>query len=527
MFKDHIERIIQEKFGIEEGHQVLEVKPPHQGDFSSNIAFLKAKKFKVAPEELAKKLSEELKGFTDFTVKEEKGYLNFTFSISFILKSFEKISNKDFGKLGSGSKKILVEYVSANPTGPLNVVQARAGSYGSSLVNLLKFVGHEVESEYYINDAGGQVKLFEESVSARVSQLRGEKVEVPPDGYHGDYIIDIAKNIIKEGIKREFWGKYAVERIIEEQKKSLERLGVQFDNFVRESWIIKEGYVQQVLSFFEKKNLLYKEDGAVYFKSTRFGDDKDRVLIKSSGEPTYFLSDIAYHLHKIERGFDMLVDIWGPDHHGHIKRMEAAMEALGYPGILKVIIVQHLTMKKEGKEVSFSKRKGEFITLDEILSEVGKDATRFFMLMRKESQHLDFDLTLAKKISVENPVYYVQYGHARIKSILRKAEEKGIVPQKPSLEDLKLLSTPEEREVLKKSLYFEDVLRDSASSFEPHRIIYYLLDISRIFHYFYERQRVLTEDERLRNARIFMASQVAEVIKKGLSIIGVEAPEEM
>ncbi len=526
MFKDYIESLIEKNFSKKYKHQVLEVKPPHKGDFSSNIAFLLAKEKGRSPKEIAEEVVKLFTGISDFKVEAINGYLNFEFNKDFVIRNIFRVFEKDFAKV-SCKKRILVEYVSANPTGPLNVVQARAGSYGSTLVNLLRDIGCYVEAEYYVNDAGGQVERLKQSIVARMKQLCGETAEIPEDGYHGEYVIELAKEILEKKIPEERIKDYAVEIILSQQKSSLQKLGIFFDNFVKESWIRKNGYVERVLNVLKEKNLVEEKEGALYFKSSVFGDDKDRVLIKSNGEYTYFLTDVAYHLYKIERGFNLLINIWGPDHYGYIKRMESAMEALGYPGILKVIIVQHVSLKEKGREISFSKRKGQFITLDELLSWVGKDAVRFFMLLRKESQHLDFDLSLAKKLSVENPVYYVQYGHARIKSILRRAKEKGFSIEEPKKEDIKLLSSEEEMSIMKKILYFEDVLKDCAKEFEPHRMVYYLLDISRIFHYFYEKHKVLVEDERIRKARIFIARAVAKIIKRGLSILGVDAPEYM
>lgn len=529
MFKDYIENLITETYGNVEGHQVLEVKLPHKGDFSSNIAFLFAKEEGASPEDIGKKLLKKLPKSKDYKAVDEKGYINFFFSHNFIQRNLAKIFSENFGntQIGKG-RSILLEFVSANPTGPLNIVQARAGSYGSALANLLKSQGFIVETEYYINDAGGQVEKLEESLETRIEELKGKKVIFPKDGYKGEYLKDIAKDILKNGLPREKWLSYTIENIIASQKNSLEKMGVKFDKFVKESYIRESGLVDEVLTILKNKGLLYESQNALFFSATKFGDTKDRVLIKRDKKPTYFLIDLAYHLNKLRRGYDTLINIWGPDHYGYIPRILGGIEAMGYnKEKLKVLIIQQVTFKKGKEFFPMSKRKGEFISLNDILSLINKDALRFFLLMRKGSQHLNFDIELAQKLSIENPVYYAQYGHARIASILRKAKELGINEDSITEQELSLLSSPEERELMKTALYYEDICRDASLNFEPHQLTFYLLNLAQKFHYFYEKHKVIIPDESLRKARLFLCKCVLMIFKKGLDILGVSAPEKM
>lgn len=510
---------------LPEGYEIERVKDPKYGDYSSNLPFLLSREKKEDPQRIGLRLVDELRDLPEFEEVSVggKGFLNFKYSLNFLLENLKEVMSENYGRLNLGKgKKILVEYISANPTGPLNIVNARAGVLGNILVNLLNFTGFIAKREYYVNDGGVQIQLLFQSLKARIAQLQGRDVEIPQEGYPGKYLIEIAEEIIKKKIPEEKWKDYLIERMVRMQRKSLERLGLHFDSWIYESRIRPDN--KETLSILKQKGLSYKKDEAIWFKSTEFGDSKDRVLVKKNGEFTYFLTDLSYHRNKFGRGFEWLIDIFGPDHHGDIPRLKGGIEALGFKrDALKILIAQHTTFTRGGKKVSMSKRAGEYITLDEILDEVGPDALKFFLLMRKASQHLEFDLELAKRTSKENPVYYVQYAHARIESILKFA--KGFdLKEKPLLS---LLKKGEERELVRTLLEFPDIIEEASLNLEPHQIVYYLLDLATKFHYFYERCRVVSSDRELSIARLYLSKCVKRVLRIGLDIIGVSAPEKM
>jgi len=439
----------------------------------------------------------------------------------------------------SSVRRVQVEFVSANPTGPMNVVNARAAAVGDTLANILEGAGHDVMREYYINDTGVQVHNLGLSVAARMREMRGEDVEFPPDGYMGDYIKDVAREVSGQ-LDDEFWEKNrnvqldvikekSLQFLVAEQKRQLRNYGVEFDVWFSEKALHDKGALDETLELFGKRRCSYKKDGALWLKTSDYGDEKDRVLIKEDGSPTYFLADIAYHVNKYDRGFDLIIDILGPDHHGHGIRMKAAMKALGYdPDKLMIFIVQQINLKRAGKTVKMSKRAGEFVTLDELVNEVGKDAARFFFLMRKAESHLDFDIELAKKTSNENPVYYVQYAHARICSILRKAEEEGIkINDHPADFTLLNLELDEEIELIKKLYDYQEVLHKCAELFEPHRLSNYLVELAGMFHSYYNTHRVISDDRRLTSARIYLVRGIKVVINNALTIMGISSPERM
>jgi len=512
------------------------------GDYATNVAFVLGTLFKSNPLNLAQKILENLPqeealekvevaggGFLNFYVKDE---------VWFEALREACVKGREYGRKAPFGRRVLVEFVSANPTGPLHIGHGRISAFGDSLARLLEWTGWQVEREFYINDVGKQMELLGESVFARYVELLGIKTDFPEDGYRGEYIFDVAKKLIEkyngellklpkeEALK--ISSSEAQNIIMQWIKEELEAFRVKFDNFVSEASLYREGQVENTLEELKKKGFLYEEDGAVWFKSSLFGDEKDRVVIRAQRTKTYFASDIAYHRQKFLRNYDLLINIWGADHHGYVKRLEAAVEALGFPKEkLKVILVQLVNLLRKGKRVSMSTRAGEFDALRDVIKEVGVDATRFFLLLRRVDSPLDFDLELAKAQNEENPVYYVQYAHARISSIFKKAEERKLSLPDPLKTDLSFLSLPEERNLAKSVGIFPEILDDASLAFEPHILSTYLLSLAKTFHSYYNKHRVLNESEALRNARLILVWGVKEVIRNGLEILGVQAPEEM
>ncbi|MEO0098519.1 MAG: arginine--tRNA ligase [candidate division WOR-3 bacterium] len=524
MIKEKIHKALLEIIGeIPAGHEIERIKGGKWGDFSSNIGFLLRKR---GDSLLIKKLSEALPKDKDFQeVKLEKGYFNFRLSDEFLRKGLQEAQAADFGR-GSwgGGRKILLEFISANPTGPLSVVQARAGALGQALSNLLRYSGFEVKTEYYVNDSGTQVELLLKSLEERIKELKGGKAEIPPGGYFGEYVKEIAAEILEKGIeeKRE----YVIDRILNQQKASLSAFKIHFDYWVRESSLRPR--VKEIVNELQKKGFVQEKEGALFFKARLFGDTEDRVLITKDGRPTYFATDLAYHKDKFERGFSLLVNIWGPDHHGYIPRMKAGIEALGYdPNRLVIIIAQQVSLLGEEKILKMSKREGRIITLDEVREEIGTDTLKFYLLMRKSSQGIQFDLEQAKKETEDNPVYYVQYAHARLNSILKFAAEKGF-PTESYLKDPPFgLLGAKERELMIGILSFPDVVKMAAEAFEPHILTYYLIELAEVFHNFYEKERVVSENRELTRARLFLSFLYKKILKEGLNLLGIEAKEKM
>jgi len=519
------------------------------GDYSTNLAFILAPKLKKSPLKIAESIVEEVKE-SDIVEKIEiagKGFINFFIKDDVLRDAlrniFEKGVDAFLPDLGMG-RKILIEFVSANPTGPLHIGHGRGAAVGDVLATILKCTGFNVVKEYYINDAGRQIATLGESTYLRLKELRGEKIEFPDNFYKGDYIKDIASKFIEQGnnlpetkedaIKRlsEFSSSIVMEGIV----KDLQDFGVYFDNYFRESELYRSGMVDKTLEILKEKGFAYEKDGALWFKTSLFEKDEDRVLIKSNGETTYFASDIAYHREKLGRGFDLLIDLWGSDHHGYIPRLKASIEALGEDKEkLKVILIQFVTLIKDGKTIGMSTRAGQFTTLREVVDEVGKDAARFFFLMRKSNAHLEFDLDLAKKTSNENPVYYVQYANARIESIFRNAREQGILIKGIADEGLNrekdlnlgLLTLKEEMDIVKGIIHFYDTIEGSAKSLEPHRLTFYLINLVGRFHSYYNKVKVLGEDRGYTEARLVLLFVLQQIIKKGLDMLGVSAPDKM
>jgi len=506
-------------------------KDRNLADLSTNIALKLASFSKKDPKELADLIIENIKlNLKDkWMIKDilnKGGFINFFFTEDYYWQILKEllIKKEKFFKMNLGKNKmVLVEFVSANPTGPLSIAHARQAVVGDVLANVLKELGFKVYREYYINDEGGRIELLGKSVEERLKELRGQPFDFPEDGYLGEYIYDIAKQMLKDNLHKGF-SEYAVKSILKDIKEDLENFGVNFDFWVSQKELTHRIKVKKLLSFLSSKGFIYEKDKAIWFKSTLFGDDKDRVLVKKDGSYTYFLADIIYHQYKYKRKFSWLINLWGPDHHGYINRLRSAIQALGKdPQTLSIIIVQLVSLYREGKLVPMSTRKASYITLKELLEEVGKDASRFFFIMRRTDSHLDFDLDLAKKQLPQNPVYYVQYAHARIESILSKIKEK-INPKKV---DYRLLREKEEIQLLKSIANFRYQLKIVFRTLDPYILTVYLQKLSNDFHKFYESQRVLVEDEKLREARLALIEATKIVLKKALTLLGVSFPKQM
>ena len=520
----------------------IEIEIPREegfGDLSTPLAMGLARILKKSPRKIAEEITAGIEKGDVFEKIEiaGPGFINFTFSKKFLcdelrnlIKEHENFLIEDIGK----GKKVQIEFVSANPTGPLHLGHGRGAALGAALSNLLKEAGYDVEREYYINDAGKQVRLLGESVFARYKQLSGKDYPFPEDGYRGEYIEDIAKEFkvkFKENFAEKGFGEvsetfidFSYKRMLDLIKHDLEDFGGIFDTWQSERELYEKGEVIQAIDDLKKRNCIYEKDGAVWFKSTAFGDDKDRVIIKNDGEYTYFASDIAYHRNKVEKGYDEIIDIWGADHHGYIPRIQAVIKALGFPKeSLRVLIVQMVSLLKGGQPVQMSKRAGEFITLREVIDEIGADTTKFLFLTRRSDSHLDVDIETAKAQSHENPVFYVQYAHARINSIFEKAE----VEMKDLIDFNGELLNDEEIKIVKKLLLYPMIFKNAALAREPHRITFYLQELAGLFHPYYHRHRVISEDTELTKARLALCEAVMIVLKHGLKILGVKAPERM
>lgn len=521
-------------------------KIKEHGDLSINLAFQIAKAVRKNPFEVAQYCSDVLRkivsldpGLSEWVKDinvERPGFINFKLAGQFIAEVLFTIKNEDqkYGesRVGAG-KKVMIEFVSANPTGPLTIAHGRQAAIGDTLARILKAVGYTVHREFYLNDSGRQIRLLGESLWVRYQALFGKTEPLPEEGYQGEYLIRLAESLKNE--KQDKWllaGKektlpeitaYAVSHILSGIKKDLEELCVTFDQFFSERSLSENRLIDKSLKTIRDKGLIYESEGALWFKSTQFGDDKDRVLRKQTGEYTYLTPDIAYHQSKFERGYQTLINLWGPDHHGYIPRLKAACQALGYePEQIRVLIVQLTTLYRGGIPVRMSTRAGEFVTLRELMDEVGVDATRFFFLMRKIESHLDFDLELAKKKSDENPVFYVQYAHARISSILSFAE-RSIASEV----DLSLLKEDEALVLIKKCSEFSDILKQAAQNLEPYRLVDYLREVAALFHKFYAQHRIVGEEEALTKARLLLTDCVRIVLRNGLTLLGVSSPSKM
>jgi arginyl-tRNA synthetase len=516
------------------------------GDYATNVAMVIASKQGGNPRELAGELAQmirdaDIEGDVSSVSVAGPGFINITMSSGFWSRILETVllKGEEFAcsDMGAG-KQVQVEFVSANPTGPLHVGHGRGAAVGDALANILQCVGFKVQREYYINDAGNQIRTLGISVYARYLEFSGRDVIFPEEGYKGDYIKEIADRLEKEDgdLYLNMTEEKAVEEmairsaalILNDIRQDLEEFGVSFDIWFSEKDLLDRGDVQKALGAMEERGNIFRQEGALWFKSTDKGDDKDRVLVKSDGSLTYFASDIAYHRDKYERGFDTVINIWGADHHGYVARMKASVQGLGRdPDDLQIVLVQLVNLVRKGQPVAMSTRAGEFVTLREVRDEVGRDAARFIFLTRKADSKLDFDLDLAKEKSNDNPVYYVQYAHARICSILRNAREQKVsIPESGNV-DLRLLDLPEEKELIRHMAALPEVIEGAAISMEPHRITTYLRDIATTLHNYYFHHRVLTDDARVTEARLAMVLGVRSAISKALALLGVSAPERM
>ncbi len=508
------------------------------GDYASNIAFYGAAFYEKTPRELAQLIVDKLPQDKGLLAKVEvagNGFINFFVAKERIYKELGEILalHGKYGQTSAGvGKHIQIEFVSANPTGPLHVGHGRGAATGDTLARIFKALGYDVQKEYYVNNIGNQMNILGQSVQARFAGK-----EIPEDGYKGNYIKEIARQISNDKIQmtnEDDFREYAIKTILGWIKKDLEDFGVVFDDWFFENTLYKQGDLKQIL--LEKLNReypakAYEADGAVFVKTTDFGDDKDRVIFRADGRPTYFASDIAYLIDKFERKppLDQVINIWGADHHGYVPRMQAVASMLGYKEKLKIILYQLVSLKRGKETVPMSTRAGEFVTLRQVLDEVGKDACRFFFLMRSPDSALDFDLELAKKHSSDNPVYYVQYAHARISSVFKEAAKNGLMLDAVSLkiETLELLKEQEEMQLIKKLANFSKILADCARTYDPHWLTIYLQELATVFHNFYTRHRIVTENRELSLARLHLIKAVSIVLKDGLDLLGISAPEKM
>jgi len=525
----------------------IEVEVPKigsHGDFSTNIAMIMASAQKMPPRKIAAAIINHLVDREGILAKTEvagPGFINFFVKSSAWYPVLSRIHEKDarYGAVDIGrGKKVQVEFVSANPTGPLHVGHGRGAAVGDSVSNILRFCGYDVETEYYINDSGRQIDTLGRSVFLRYKELFGIDIQFPDDCYQGDYIRDFAEQIralknksLLEQDENEsvsYCALFAAERITAQIRRDLTDFGVEYDIWYSEQSLYDSGRVTAAIDDFKNKNIIYEKDGALWFKTEAYGDEKDRVVVRGNGQATYFASDIAYHQDKFDRGFEWVIDVWGADHHGYIRRVAASIEASGRQrDQFNVILVQLVNLLRGGEPVAMSTRAGEFVTLSDVIDEVGRDAARFIFLTRHYESPLDFDLELAKQKTNDNPVFYVQYVHARISSILRKGQERGMQHIAWEDEAIDTLSAPEEINLIKTMSHYPEVVGNSAINMEPHRITFYLMDLASAFHAYYNKHRVLTDDPTLSRGRLYLVTAVQKVIRNGLTLLGVSAPDRM
>jgi arginyl-tRNA synthetase len=524
--------------------EVNEPKAGAHGDFSTNIAMVMASVQKMPPRKIAEIIIRYIRdpeGILEKTEIAGPGFINFFLKPSAWHPVLEEIHKADtlYGATDIGKgQKFQIEFVSSNPTGPLHVGHGRGAAVGDAVANILSFCGYDVQKEYYINDSGRQIQTLGRSVFLRYQEMFGQKVKFPDECYQGDYIRDLAAEIKMEesdallGQPEEealmICARFAAAKILAGIRDDLKLFGVEFDCWFSEQSLYDSGRVDEILDNFRKQGIIYEKDGALWFKTSDFGDEKDRVVVKNNGETTYFASDIAYHQDKYNRGFERVVDVWGADHHGYIPRMKAAIEASGQRrDQFDVILVQLVNLLRAGQPVAMSTRAGKFETLKDVINEVGRDAARFIFLTRHYESTLDFDLEVAKQKSNDNPVYYVQYVHARISSIVRKGNERGTSEVSWDDKAVAQLIEPEEIDLIKTLARYPDVLAGSAKSMEPHRVTYYLKNLASAFHTYYNKHRVLTDNPQLRCGRLNLVLAVQKVIRNGLTLLGVSAPERM
>jgi arginyl-tRNA synthetase len=529
--------VIPEEFTIE-----VPGNPDH-GDFATNLAMTMARAERKAPRQIAEILIAELgagDGFWDRVEIAGPGFINFHLSRHCWYSVLDQVhqSGSAYGRsrVGAG-QKVQVEFVSANPTGPLHIGHGRGAVVGDAVAAVLEATGHQVKREYYINDAGNQVTLLGRSVWFRLRELAGQTVEFPEDGYQGDYIRDVARELFSsrpeladqsEADALKPCSDFGVRLLLGQIEADLVAFGIRFDTWYSESSLYERNLVKEELAKLTELKLTFEEDGALWLRTTDYGDDKDRVLIKSDNSPTYFASDVAYHMEKFDRGFDRVIDVWGADHHGYVPRMKAMLAGLGRePDALQVLMIQMVNLLRGGEPVTMGKRSGQFVTLSEVVEEVGRDACRFLFLTRRADSQLDFDLELAKQQSNDNPVYYVQYAHARVCSINRNAAEQGIALPAPGAVDFSKLNQDDELALARMLQQYPEVVAFAAHHLEPHRVIYYLQELSAQFHSYYNRSRVLVDDVEISKARLYLVNGVKVVLENALLLMGVSAPERM
>jgi arginyl-tRNA synthetase len=514
------------------------------GDLATTLAMILAKPEAKPPRKIAEIIVANIRddeGVIEKTEIAGPGFINFIFRQDRWKKTLFDIDSEGsaYGLPNSGKgEKVLVEFVSANPTGPLHVGHGRGAAVGDALANLLSAVGFAVSREFYINDAGRQIRLLAMSVYSRYQQLFGNDAAFPEDGYHGGYVEEIAQGFSKvhgntflnvpfEECESRF-ADYGKDAMLADIRTDLDAFGVRFDTWFSETSLLADGSVQRSIEELKERGFAYEKDGALWLKSTAFGDDKDRVIIKKDKSYTYLATDIAYHRNKLGRGFKQLVNIWGADHHGYIPRVQAVIQAFGHPkDSLHVLLVQLVAILRHGQPVPMSKRAGTFVTLRDVVQEVGADAARYIFLTRRSDSHLDFDLDVAKEQSRENPVYYVQYAHARLASLFREAEARTIAVPRSDAVDPALLDLEEEQNIIKALAKYPEVVEEAALAYEPHRLTFYLQDLAGLLHNYYFKHRVITEDQARTGAKLFLMKQVKTVIQSALKILGVNAPERM
>jgi arginyl-tRNA synthetase len=529
---------------------------PEFGDYATNVALVLARAARKPPREVAQRIVDKLRFEDGAPLRAAEiagaGFINFRLAPGFLGEALQTIvaQGANFGRseaTAPGSERVLFEFVSANPNGPITVAHGRGGAIGDALATLFAWTGHRVSREFYINDATNstQMKTFAGSVFARYRQLLGHDAPIPEDGYPGEYLIDIAREILErdgaayenlpeaEAVPR--FQQFATRGMQAQQEEALRAFGITFDTWYSENTLHEARAVESVLETLKRQGHAYEQNGALWLRSTAFGDDKDRVLVRADGSATYIAGDLAYHKDKFERGFDRLVNIWGADHHGYVARTKAGVAALGFdPGRLHVLVYQLVRLLKDGTEVKMGKRAGNIVTLEELLDEVGPDAARFFFLLRSPDSPLDFDLDLARKQEKENPVYYAQYAHARCCSVFEKARAAGVEIVVPDAADLELLTHPDEVALIKKLADFPEEVREAARTFAPHRIPRYTLDLAALFHGYYDLgnrdtalRLVRADAPALTQARLLLARGVRTVLANAFSLMGVSAPERM
>mgnify|MGYP001024817498 CR=1 FL=1 len=524
---------------------IEEPKVSSHGDFATNFALSGASTQKMPPRKIAEAIIRHLED-PEKIIRETQiaapGFINFFISPQAWLPFLREVHEKEalFGAVNIGmGRRIQVEFVSANPTGPLHVGHGRGAVVGDTLASILNFCGFIADREYYINDAGRQIRTLGSSVYFRCRELAGNKIDFPDDAYQGEYIYEIATDLMNEkkealfSMEREkaidLCARYAADKILENIRTDLENLGIGFDTWFSEQSLYASGKVEEAIRIAKEKNLAYESEGAVWFKSSLFGDEKDRVIVRGNGMTTYFASDIAYHMDKYGRGYDRVIDVWGADHHGYVARLTAAITAMGYkPEQFRVVLAHLVNLVREGIPVSMSTRAGQFVTLREVVDEVGADAARFIFLTRHHESPLDFDLELAKQKTNDNPVYYVQYVYARISSIMKKAAaEYDIRISDAGKGPLDRLTEPEEIQLMKHVARYPEVIAGAAKMMEPHRVAYYLMELAAAFHAYYNKHRVLSEDTEVSINRLYLVTAVRTVIGNGLTLLGVSTPETM